>query len=224
MKIKGKIIFDFLILLIHIRIMFCQSEEDAFGNFLKEQQNSINKLRGSNKNTATDENAITDRIIQHYFRIFQVLDNNSDGVVSKQELEDATLQFQWPKKEIKDNMTFKEFCEYMEGLWDMTLKDPKRIEEGEKYEKSFYFLKKAFDFIDMHKQNKITKDQLLKGLSAFLGTDIKENDVKYIFSYYNNDYITEEQLKLAIANGMLDNSLENVLQIQELSSKIKPIE
>ena len=167
-------------------------------------------------------NVISDEELAKAFENFK-WPKKMNGVKDNKEY--AKKELEMYDKDKKGSLSFPEFTDFMIDLWKVS--EQNNEETCKKaMEKTNDVFKKLFDWLDKNKAGKITGTDMLFGLSKIMYKDAKKNEIEKVMTRYGTETnpedsknnpnpdkilqreITYDQFLLAIANGLLDNTLK----------------
>ena len=90
---------------------------DKLSNYLA----TLNTNQTINETSDFNSDSLTNSIVSHYELLFNQIDTNQNNLISQSELSSIAKEFKWPHLPIAKDLTFVDFCDYMEKLW--TIKD-----------------------------------------------------------------------------------------------------
>lgn len=178
------------------------------------------------------EKIIARALVNSYRKIFDFLDYKRpiNDCVSPDELTIVYSDFGWPMRNAdlepldysgqviqqydtaeKGCMNFVEFCNFMEGQWDVS--DQVQMKNcGAAYDQAMSVWQRLFDWLDTDHDKWITQANMIYGLSKVMYRDVKMEEIAEVFKKYdpkNTQKINYQSFVLAIINGMLNISLQD---------------
>ena len=182
-----------------------------------------------NPSVTDPKEAIARKVVNHYYKLFETLDTDKNGLITPAELTKAYSDFLWPKKltetptddceyakgEVKnydkDNkgaINFPEFTNLCEELFDVADRN-KEEDCTNAYKKSMKVFENLFTWLDRDKKGKIGAMDMLLGISKIMYRDAYQNEIEKLINRFKtpDGMITKDQFILGIANGDLDKSL-----------------
>ena len=167
-----------------------------------------------NKNQTTNETSISfsfsslaTSLIAHYESLFKQIDANKNNLLSQSELSKVANVYKWPYVPIEKDLTFVDFCDYMEKLWSAKTYDS--LSQCEiTYNKTVSIITKLYHFIDRDNDDRVTKREISLALSAICNKNIEISEIDSVFA---SSEITKNDFVLAFANGKMDTILLNIV-------------
>lgn len=113
-------------------------------------------------------------------------------------------------KENKGGMNFVDFCMFCEDLWEVSDSiQEQKCSSG--FNKAMEIWDGFFKWLDRDNDGNLLKEDMIYGISKMMFRDVDMDEINKVFMEYggNEHKINYENFVLAIANGMLDNSLKD---------------
>jgi Ca2+-binding EF-hand superfamily protein len=111
----------------------------------------------------------------------------------------------------KNSLNFVEFCKFMEDLWNSA----DRLQEqncNAAFTRAKDVFVKLFHWLDRDKDNLITPEDMIYGISRIMIRDVDMKEVQGVFAKYDtkkSGKINLDSFLLATANGLLDNTFKD---------------
>lgn len=114
-------------------------------------------------------------------------------------------------------MNFVDFCMFAEDLWEVSDSiQEQKCSSG--FNKSMEIWDGFFKWLDRDNDGFLVMEDMIYGISKMMFRDIDIDEVKKVYLEYGGPEkkVNYENFVLAIANGMLDNSLKDPNYVETL--------